>query len=308
MPNGRVVIAGGTGFLGRAVAADLITEGYQVLILTRSPRDREGAIREVKWDGRSVEDWGALVDGARAVINLTGKSVNCRYTPANRREIIESRVDSVVALGEAIRAANQKPSVWIQSGSLAIYGDAGDRVCDEAAPIARGFSAETCVAWEKAFANAEAGHTRKVLFRIGFVIGRGGGALGTLAVLARRFLGGTVGTGRQFISWLHIADMNRMFRYAIEREGVSGTFNATGPNPVTNREFMRELRKALHRPWSPPAPALMVRFGARLMATEPELALTGRRCVPARLIEMGFEFQHPNLSEALADILAEDGR
>src|SRR5262252_2854108 len=131
MSNGRVVIAGGSGFLGHSLTQDLISAGYQVLVLTRSPRSREGPVHEIKWDGKTLGDWSALVEDATAVVNLTGKSVNCRYTPENRREIVDSRVDSVAVIGQAIRSANQKPAVWVQSGSLAIYGDAGDRICDE---------------------------------------------------------------------------------------------------------------------------------------------------------------------------------
>jgi uncharacterized protein (TIGR01777 family) len=305
MSNGRVIIAGGSGFLGQALTRELTGAGYHVMLLTRTPRHRQ--VREVKWDGRTPGDWMAVVDGARAVVNLTGRSVNCRYTPANRSEILESRIDSVNVIGEAIRQASEKPVVWVQAGSLAIYGDAGDRICDETAPFGTGFSAETCVAWEKAFANSQADQTRKVLLRIGFAIDRGGGALEPLAALVRRYLGGTAGSGKQFISWIHIEDLNRMCRRAIERDDLSGTFNATGPDPVTNREFMREMRGALNRPWSPPVPAWAVHLGARLMGTEAELVLSGRRCVPGRFLDMGFEFRYPSLPGALAEIFSGAG-
>jgi uncharacterized protein (TIGR01777 family) len=308
MKNSRVVIAGGSGFLGASLARDLLSAGCEVVVLTRTPRKRSDGAVEIAWDGRTSGDWIRSIDGARAIVNLTGKSVHCRYTESNRREIVSSRVDSVHAIAKAILAASSKPAVWIQSGSLAIYGDSGDRICDETSPAGQGFSAETCLSWERAFqeansSNLESNSTRQVLLRIGFALDAGGGALETLASLARRFLGGTTGRGNQFISWLHVEDLNRMMRWAMARDEVAGIFNATGPNPVTNHVFMRELRRAVGRPWSPPVPKWAVRVGARLMNTEPELALSGRRCVPSRLLSMGFKFKHPDLRDALVSAL-----
>jgi uncharacterized protein (TIGR01777 family) len=193
----------------------------------------------------------------------------------------------------------------VQSASLAIYGDAGDRICDESAPHANGFSAEVCKAWETAFDSCAAPHTRKVLLRIGFVLGPGGGALQTLAGLAKWFLGGAAGNGCQYISWLHIDDFDRMVETAIARDDLLGAYNASSPYPVTNAQFMSELRHALGRPYSPPVPAPLVRLGAKLMGTEPELALTGRRCVPRRFEQAGFSFEYPDLAPALREILAQ---
>jgi uncharacterized protein len=305
MNHPRIILAGGSGFLGRLLSEDLASRGIDVVVLTRSPSSRSGPVREVGWDGTSVGDWAAELDGAEAVINLAGKNVNCRYTPANRREINQSRVDSVRAIGEAIRRCDRPPKVWVQTASTAIYGDAGDRICDESAPPGTGFPVETCLLWESAF-NAElTPATRGVLLRISFVLGRGGGALQMLAGLARWFLGGTVGSGRQYISWIHAADMLRVFRRAIENPETSGVYNATGPNPVTNAHFMRSLRIAVGRPWSPPAPAWAVRLGSWVMRTEAELALTGRRCTPRRLVEGGFQFSFPDVGVALRDLCGE---
>jgi uncharacterized protein (TIGR01777 family) len=242
------------------------------------------------------------LNGARAVINLAGKSVNCRYTAENRREINESRVNSVTAIGEAIRACSKPPSVLVQSASLAIYGDAGDDWCDETTSPGDGFAVETCLLWEKAFADSSTPQTRRVVLRIGIVLRKSGGALRTLGRLAKFGLGGTVGNGRQYISWIHWLDMIRLFLAAIEQEQLSGVFNATGPQPVTNAEFMRELRHAVHRPWSPPVPNWAVHIGSFLMGTEACLALTGRRCLPKRLQENGFNFNFTALGAALTDI------
>jgi uncharacterized protein len=301
MSTRRVILAGGSGFLGKALAAHLRSQGYEAIVLTRSPAGNSE--QQAYWDGKTLGDWAGLLDGSQAVVNLAGKSVNCRYTPANRREIVESRVDSVRVLGQAILKCSSPPRAWVQSGSLAIYGDSGERVCDETAPAGVGFSVETCVEWEKALDEAQTPCTRKVVLRIGFALGTNGGALDPLMNITRLFLGGTTGTGKQYISWLHASDLNRMFEWTIERDDLVGVFNATGPTPMTNAEFMKELRHALRRPWSPPVPEWAVRIGARFMGTEAELALHGRRCVPSRLLESGFEFEYPKLRLALKEII-----
>ena len=302
MTTKRCVLAGGSGFLGTALADELVLKGYEVIVLTRSPTNATGKVRYVKWDGKALGEWLETIDGSEAVINFTGKSVNCRYTPENCREIRSSRVDSVKILAEAIGRCKNPPKAWVQCASLAIYGDTGERTCDENAVPGEGFSAETCLLWEQAFDSVQLPATRKVLFRIGFVLGRNEGALGTLAKLVKFYLGGTVGNGRQYISWLHQRDLNQMFLWGIERTETRGVFNAASPTPVTNAEFMRELRRVLNRPWSPTVPAWAVRLGARMMGTEAELALTGRRCVPTRFQEKGFHFMYPVLREALEDL------
>jgi uncharacterized protein (TIGR01777 family) len=192
----------------------------------------------------------------------------------------------------------------VAAASAAIYGDAGDAILDESAPPGRGFPVETCLLWEAAFADGAAltPHTRRVLLRTSFVLGRGGGALAMLEKLTLAFLGGTVGSGRQYISWLHLRDFVRIVRWAVERADARGVYNVTAPSPVTNRAFMGSLRRALHRPWSPPAPAWAVQVGSFLLRTEAELALTGRRVVPARLLAGGFEFDFTDLDAALVDL------
>lgn len=298
----RIVLAGGSGFLGHAITKDLLARNYEVVVLTRSPRMRPDGVKEVEWDGKTLGEWIQYLNGAHAVVNLAGRSVNCRHTPENLRDIIDSRVNSVNAVGAAIYHVMHPPRVWVQSGSLAFYGDRDDEWCDEQSPAKEGAAVEICRLWENAFNGASTPKTRKVLFRIGIVLARDGGALTVLGKLTKWFLGGTTGSGKQFISWIHVADINRMFIGAIEREDLSGVFNACGPNPETNREFMRELRHALHRPWCPPAPEWAVKFGSRWMKTEPSLALTGRRCAPKRFVEKGFQFQFSELPAALADI------
>jgi len=298
----RVVLAGGSGFLGQSLAKVLLGKGYKVVILSRGAHREGSGIRQLHWDGKTLGDWSQSINGAKAIVNLTGRSVNCRHTPEHRREIMESRVNSVRVLGEAVSRCTQRPEVWVQASSLAIYGNPGDRWCDEDAPQADGFSEEVCKRWEGELAKVEASGMRKVVMRIGIVLDAENGALPVLARLTRFLLGGRVGHGRQYVSWLHVTDLTRMFVDAIERSDISGVFNVTGPNPVTNAEFMRELRRALHRPWSPPVPAWATHIGAFLMRTEPSLALTGRRCRPKRFLESGFHFEFPELRGALADL------
>ncbi|KAB2637816.1 MAG: TIGR01777 family protein [Verrucomicrobia bacterium] len=298
----RIIIAGGSGFLGRLLAKALAARGDEVVVLTRRPGTNYGAARAVFWDGRTLGPWSAELDGAHAVVNMAGKNVSCRYTTEALREINASRVDSVHVIGDAIRRCARPPAVWVQTGSLAIYGDAGDRECDENAPAGEGIPADTCRRWEQAFADAPTPDTRRVWLRISFVLGRSGGALRLLEALTRWYLGGSVGNGKQYISWIHEEDMVRLFLRAIDDPSLTGVYNATGPEPVTNAEFMRELRRVLHRPWSPPTPAWAVPIGCWFMRTEPVLALTGRRGIPKRLAADGFNFRFPRLPDALAHL------
>jgi uncharacterized protein (TIGR01777 family) len=300
----RIILAGGSGFLGQSLGQALLEQGYEVIVLGRGRSKVSGGIRHEQWDGHTLGGWASLLEGAKAVVNLAGRSVNCRHTPENKRQIMNSRVNSVRVLGDAISRCAQPPEVFVQSSSLAIYGDPGDRWCDEEAPQAHGFSEEVCKRWEGAFADVQKPGMRKLVFRIGIALAADQGALPVLARLTRWFLGGKVSHGRQYISWIHITDLVRMFVDAIERPDLSGIFNATGPNPVTNAEFMRELRRTLHRPWSPPVPAWVTKIGAPLMGTEAGLALTGRRGAPRRFLEHGFQFQFPTLREAFANLYA----
>lgn len=304
--TGRIVIAGGAGFLGHALSRVLEQDGHEVVILSRRPAPNYGKIRTVIWDGRTVGDWQSELDGADAVVNLTGRSVACLYTPEHKEEIMASRIDSVRAIAEASARCAEPPLVHVQASSLAIYGDAGDRICDESAPHGLGFSVEVCETWENEFFSGT-GSARKVALRIGFVLGREGGALKPLANLARCYLGGAAGDGQQYISWLHLHDFCAMVRWVLETPEAEGVFNATGVNPVTNEEFMRTLRQVLKRPWSPRVPVWAVKFGARyIMRADPSLALTGRRCVPRKLLAGRFRFQHPDLQHTLWELLMQD--
>jgi uncharacterized protein (TIGR01777 family) len=299
-----VILAGGSGFLGQFLTRLLVNKGYLVVILTRTPRSRK-VVRSIEWDGRTRGSWIRSISGAKAVVNLTALGVNCLHYEKNRRELLSSQLDSIRVLGEAIRSAEDPPKAFVQASSLAIYGDTGERVNDEYAPFSTGLLAEACQRWEELVHEIELPSTRRTILRAGWVLGPGGGAFGPLVRLTRSYLGGSIGEGNQYISWIHADDLIEMFCWSIERPDVQGLYNATSPNPVTNGEFMHELRTALRRPWFPPIPVFAVKLGAKLvMRTEPGLVLTGRRCVPRRFLQQGFQFQQADLALALRDVLS----
>jgi uncharacterized protein len=301
---GRVVIAGGSGFLGQSLARHLDHRGFEAVILSRHEPSEPGPWCFQGWDARNLDDWASCLDGAAAVVNLVGRSVDCVKTPEHCDEILRSRVDATRVLGQAVAEATNRPRVWVQMSTAHIYGDPPEAVCDESSSFGYGLAPDVGRAWEKAFAESIPDGVRGVVLRTSFVIGRGGGALSRLSMLTRIGLGGTVGNGRQGMSWIHSLDMNRIFEKAIEDESMAGAYIATAPQPVSNRVFMRSLRQAMRMPIGLPAAGPMVRLGAPLLLrTDPELALYGRYCVPTRLLEEGFEFSFPDIDGAMVDLL-----
>jgi uncharacterized protein (TIGR01777 family) len=298
----RLVIAGGSGFLGRALALAAAERGYEVVVLSRDERVRVPRARVVGWNGRTRGAWVKELEGAEALVNLAGRSVHCRYTREALREIDGSRVDSTRVLGDAVHGCVVPPRVWVQASSLAIYGDAGDRWCDEGAPLGEGVPVRTARRWERAFAESPTPRTRRVVLRMSFVLGRDAGVLATMARVVRWGVGGALGSGRQFVSWIHVADLMRVVLRVVDDPSMSGVYVASSPEPVRNAEFMGRLREEWGRPWVPRVPGWLVRFGCWLMGTEGVLALTGRRGDPRRLEEAGFTFRFPVLREALADV------
>lgn len=299
--SGKVVITGGSGFLGLNLARALAGL-HDVVIVSRSA-PAVGEFRHVVWDGESLGSWADELDGALAVVNLAGRSVDCVKTPDNCDEILRSRVVTTRLVGEALRGATDPPKVWVQMSTAHIYGDPPRMVCTEDSPTGYGLAPFVGEAWEKAMHDAAPEGIRKVILRTSFVLGRDGGALKRLVRVARFGLGGRVARGTQGISWLHEDDMNRLFVRAIEDSSMAGVYIATSPNPVPNAEFMRRLRRALRTPIGLPAFGWMVRIGAPLvLKSDPELALYGRYCVSKRLAEEGFEFQFPTLEAAFADL------
>ncbi|WCK54210.1 TIGR01777 family oxidoreductase [Aneurinibacillus sp. Ricciae_BoGa-3] len=300
----KVVLPGGSGFLGQSLANYLIEKGYEVVVLTRRTATSSNHIKYVQWDGKTINSWTLELEGCEAIVNLTGKSVNCIYTPRNKAEIISSRVDSVRVLKQAIRACKNPPKAFIQAGSLAIFGDT-TAVCNEESVHGTGFSVQVCQRWEEEFFTHPLPETRQAVLRIGFALAKNGGALQPLEKLARLNLGGTIGSGKQYISWIHIEDLNQMFLTAIENSQITGAYNATGPRPVTNQVFMKALRTALGKGWAAPAPSPLVWLGAYVvMRADPGLALTGRNCIPAKFTKSGFVFKYVDLETTLKEIYA----
>lgn len=304
----RIILAGGSGFLGHALANRFGERGNEVIVLTRSPRGRADGGKEVPWDGKSLREWARLVEGADAVINLTGRSVDCRYTAANRRAIIASRVDSTRILGEAIARCAKPPRVWLNSSSATLYkhtfttpmGEAGET---GATPEAKDeFSVEVIRQWEQALAEARTPATRKIALRITMVFGAAGGVFPVLRRLARFGLGGRMGSGRQFVSWIHIADFLGAVEWLLAQQDFSGPVNLAAPHPLPNAEMMRAMRETVGMPIGLPATEWMLEVGAVFLRTETELILKSRRVVPGRLLAAGFKFQFPELRAALRDL------
>jgi uncharacterized protein (TIGR01777 family) len=306
--DGRVVIAGGSGFIGTALADYLAGRGRSVVILSRRQPKVAGAARFVPWDGRTVDEWRRELEGAAGLVNLTGRSVDCIKTSDHQDEILRSRVESTRALGIAVRGLDSPPPVWVQMSTAHIYGDPPKVVCSEDSPFGYGLAPFVGRAWEEEFTASVLPSQRPVVLRTSFVLGRdrgaGGSGLARLRWLARLGLGGRIGAGEQGISWIHELDMLRLFERALTDPTMRGAYIASAPHPVPQVEFMRELRQAVGMPVALPAFAWMVRLGARwLLQTDPELALYGRYVVSRRLAEGGFEFRFPHVREALRDLL-----
>ena len=312
----RIVIPGGTGYLGRALAERLEARGDDVVVLTRGPSRRLDGCRLVSWDARTVGDWVDELDGADAVVHLNGRRVDVRATRRNVDELISSRVEPVRAVGEAVRACSSPPAVWVQSSSLAIFGEGGGAVIDESTTpsgIGPREMVTVCLAWEGAFrqatATATCGVDRTVLLRMGIGLGgRGDPATAKLAQIVRMGLGGRVGSGRQWVSWVDLEDLLAVMLRAIDGPvdgpAMSGTYHVTSPNPVTNAELMATYRRLLGRRVGLPTPAIVARLGAPLLGSSAGLALTGRRCVPTRLIDEGFVFAYPDFEPSVQRALA----
>lgn len=299
----RVVIAGGTGLIGAELTKQLTKLGYTVTALSRSGDAPTGAQSET-WDGASLGTWQLALDGAAAVVNLSGSPIAVKWTKENRNRILHSRVSSTQILGRAIAEAKQPPPVWINGSAVGYYGDRGDEVLTEASEPGkrRDFLVDTAVAWEATFDQAAVGDVRKVKLRTGIVLSEQGGVLEPLANFTQWFLGGHHGQGSQFMSWIHIKDMARVIIHAIENP-VSGPINAVNPHPCTNRFFMATLRGVMGRPWAPPVPAWALQFASMLGAPDPTLLLSSQRAEPRAILASGFQFEYDDLRDAIRSLM-----
>lgn len=297
----RVVIAGGSGFLGTSLAKHLSEQGHQVSILSRN-RPKHSQCEFYQWDARTLGSWVYTLKDADAVVNLVGRTVDCVKTPLHCDQILRSRVEATRILGEAISSLDTKPKVWVQMSTAHIYGDS-ELQCTENSATGFGLAPIVGAAWEEAFNDSCPVGIRKVILRTSFVLGKDGEAWKKLKLITKLGFGGTIATGTQGMSWIHEHDMNRIFERAIENPAMEGIYISSAPNPVSNRVFMKAMRRALSMPIGLPATAWMVNLGAKfVLRTDPELAIYGRYVVPQRILDEGFEFVYPTLEDTLRNL------
>lgn len=299
----KIVIAGGSGFLGHVLAHYFQTKAKEVIILGRSPKASMGNIRNVAWNGRDLDGWKNELSGCDVLINLTGKSVNCRYTEKNKKEILYSRLNSNRVLGEAIHQMENPPKLWIQAASSTIYQSTFEKANDETTGvIGDDFSMNVCKQWEKSFWEQERAPTKKIALRIAIVLGKGGGAVPPIINLVKFGLGGQQGNGKQMVSWIHELDFARSVEWLISNGRDKGIYNISSLEPVTNSDFMKQFRKHWNMPFGLPSPAWLLEIGSTLIGTETELLLKSRWVWPKNLIDDEFAFKFGNLDEALGDL------
>lgn len=317
MKNKKIILAGGTGFIGQEMIKYFSKENQTVILSRQLPntqnnrnrydsltqRDIE-TVKFVNWNGKTSGEWYKELEGADIIINLAGKTVNCRYNEKNKKEIFDSRTDAVKAIGTAINQCTIPPKLWINASSATIYRHAEDRPQDEyTGEFHDGFSVQVCKLWEKTFYEQVTPGTRKCALRMAITLGPGGVLIPYFNLL-KFGLGGKQGNGKQMYSWVHIEDTCRMVEWIYDHPEMQGTYNCCSPNPVTNAGFMKSLRKATGRIIGLPAYEWMLKMGASLIGTETELVLKSRWVIPTKILESGFTFKYPLLPDAFKDIIA----
>jgi uncharacterized protein (TIGR01777 family) len=309
----KIILAGGSGFLGQALARYFSALSWEVVVLTRQPKPRADGLREVAWDGETIGSWARELEGAEAVVNLCGKSVDCRYTATNRKALLESRLLPTRAIGQAIANCQSPPRVWLNSSSASLYKHTFDRDMDEAGeqgatPEAKDeFLIELIHQWEQAFNEAQTPRTRKAALRTTMVLGMSrNSVVPVLRRLTRLGLGGRMGSGKQFVAWIHEEDFCRAVEWVIAHEALSGPVNFAAPKPLPNAEMMRLFRELCGMPFGLPAMEWMLELGAIFLRTETGLIIKSHRVVPGRLLASGFTFRFPHFREALEGILHHD--
>lgn len=300
----RVVVTGGTGFVGASLCERLVARGHDVVALTRdASRARDHVhprVRVASWAEGAA--WEGFLDGAGALVHLAGETIAQRWTARAKERIAASRIESARRLEAAARKAGKAPAVLVSASAVGYYGPHGDEILDETAPPGEGFLARLCVDWEAAAAAFEHLGVRVVRLRAGLVLAPGGGALAKMLPPFKAFVGGPAGTGKQWTSWIHRDDLVDLYVFAVENAAASGPMNATAPEPVTARAFAAALGRALHRPSFVPAPAPVLRLAFGEMAS---VVLTGQRVVPQKALDLGFAFRHPEVGAALRDVVGD---
>jgi uncharacterized protein (TIGR01777 family) len=299
----RIIITGGSGLIGRALVDSLAQDGHEVIVLSRNPNSvtnlPKGA-RAEKWDGKSAQGWGELADGADAIVNLAGATISERWSDVRKKEIRDSRVNVGKAIVEAVKAAQQKPSVVIQSSAVGYYGPRGSEEITEEIGAGNDFLASICKEWEASTAELDGMGIRRPIIRTGVVLDLHGGALPKMVMPVKMFVGGPIGSGKQYFPWIHLKDEVAAIRFLIENKTANGVYNLSAPKPLTNKEFTQAIGKVLGRPTFMPVPAVAMKTLFGEMAT---LLLDGQRQMPARLVKAGFKFQFTDAVAALKDVL-----
>ncbi len=303
--NRTIVITGGTGFLAGILAKHFSAQNDRVLLLTRNPRPSDKHIQYVAWDGESRGAWERVLEGSDVVINMAGKSVDCRYHRKNKKAILASRINATKAIGTAILACKSPPKIWLNSSSATIYRHIIDRPMDEyTGEIGSGFSVDVCRSWEKSCLPFNTPHTRKVLLRTAMVLGHEGGVLPTLTRLVKVGLGGKMGSGHQYVSWIHQHDFLNAIEFIIGDKAISGTCNLSSPFPIPNKQFMQSLRDHYGIALGIPHIKPILEVGALLLQTETELILKSRRVIPGKLLQQGYQFTYPSINQALVQLIS----
>jgi uncharacterized protein (TIGR01777 family) len=300
----KLIIAGGTGFLGGVLTEHFSPSFDEIVLLSRKPKPTKDKIRTVVWDAKSLGPWHTELDGATVLINMTGRSVDCRYTTKNKADILHSRVDATLVLGMAIAKIKNPPTTWLNSSTATIYRHSTDVLMDEEhGEIGCGFSVDVATAWEKAFFNSPTPNTRKVALRTSIVLGKNGGALLPIKRLTQLGLGGKQGNGKQKFSWIHEIDFAQSIAFILDHASLEGPINIVAPSPSTNSKLMKLMRNYLQIPFGLPASKGLLEIGARIIRTETELILKSRNVIPTRLLDAGYSFSYCTLETALKNLL-----
>lgn len=302
----KIVLAGGTGQIGTALCVYYSTRAEEIIVLTRSMGKIKGNIRYVKWDAKTTGDWVKELEGTDMLINLCGKNVNCRYTENNMKTIFDSRTFSTKALAAAVALCKKTPKLWIQSASATIYRHSEDRpMTEKNGVIGTGFSVEVCKKWESVFweETKTFAHMRKIILRTSLVLGKKEGVFPRLRNLVCCGLGGKQGKGKQWVSWIHEADVVNMIEWVSTHESIEGIINCTAPTPLKNKEFMEVIRKGLNVPVGLSSPSWMLELGAMIIRTETELILKSRWVLPRKILKTGFHFQFPEAKDAIHNLI-----
>lgn len=298
--KGKIVIAGGSGFFGKHLI-NFFANDYQIVVFTRGKSEIENEINYVNWDAKSIGDWTNELEGSNALINLTGKSINCRFTETNKKELLSSRINSTQVLLEAIEQLENPPSIWLNASAGAMYKVKNVSNTENDKDYNDDFLADMSLRWEEAFYKNELPNTKRVAMRISLLLGKDGGVFPVWKKITKLFLGGKVGSGKQIVSWMHVKDACRAVEFLINNK-IEGPVNFSTNHPVSNCDLMKTLRKQLEIPFGFPAPEIGVKLGGMFLQTEPSLLLNSVNFIPERLINEGFKFEYENIKETFDNL------